>query len=801
MARVIDAVLQLRDQFSGQLRHITQNLSNFQRQTRYVSQDLKKVSKNAEKIGSNLTKSLTMPIVGLGTLAVKASMEFGDKMAKVSTIADTTKVSIGNLQKGLLELSNQTGLSATELAEAEYQAISASVDTAKVTKFLGVATKAAKGGFTDTATSVNGLTNVLNAYGYKADKANKIANQMLITQNLGKTTFGELAKSMGKVTPIASALKMKTEELFSSMAVTTAQGLDTAESVTGLKAALSNIIKPSKEAQDASEALGISFKASEIKTKGWMPFLQDLSSKLRQASPELDRLFKKFGKNINEMSRLEKQGKKNTTTYKELKKVNKGIKQDMELLAKAGDSNVSAMATMFGSVEGLNSILMLTSETGIKKYNESIQQMKNNTTAVEDAVNKMETPGDKFRKSLNKIHNVLINLGDSLTPILQTITNCISKLANKLNSLTPVQQKNIVNFLKWAAIIGPTILVISKFGKTTSTTIKGIDNLAKSIKKAGGMFKYLSSPGHKFMIIMYAIALVAILIITHWDKVKKCFNTVSKVISKVTGISQKSVSKFLIAALTGLTSLLSFGTIFTKGFGGGFKLVSKLVKNSGKILSIAFKGIGKGALGLLKVGRVVGKGMISIISKVTAVMLANPIIAIIAAIIVVCILLYEAWKHNWGGIRDKTKAVIDFCKSKIDSIKETFNKVSQKCHEFKEKICEYWGNIKTFLAHPIQGTISLMKNGDLSGVKGKNALGTKYWGGGLSVVGEHGPEIVEMDSGAKIHDAKDSKKLFGGNGKMHVTFTGDIHVREEADIDKIATALVRKIKIAQLNMA
>mgnify|MGYP000031288283 FL=1 len=171
-----------------------------------------------------------------------------------------------------------------------YQAISASVDTGDAIAFMETATKAAVGGFTDNATAVDGLTSVLNAYGMEASHVDEIANQMLITQNLGKTTFGELAASIGQVAPVASALGVSTEELLSSLAVTTAQGLGTSEAITALKASMSNIIKPSKEAAEAAEALGIDFSVSAVQSKGWIGFLKDVREGLKQASPEYDRL-------------------------------------------------------------------------------------------------------------------------------------------------------------------------------------------------------------------------------------------------------------------------------------------------------------------------------------------------------------------------------------------------------------------------------------------------------------------------------------------------------------------------------
>ena len=45
---------------------------------------------------------------------------------------------------------------------------------------------------------------------------------------------------------------------------------------------------------------------------------------------------------------------------------------------------------------------------------------------------------------------------------------------------------------------------------------------------------------------------------------------------------------------------------------------------------------------------------------------------------------------------------------------------------------------------------------------GKNANGTGYWRGGLSIVGERGPELVNMPRGAAVTPNKDLRGLGGG---------------------------------------
>lgn len=459
-----------------------------------------KVGDKFQSVGNKLTMGITLPVVGAATAATKFAFDFGTGMAKISTIADTTKVPIENLKKGVIDLSNDAAISTGELNEALYETLSAGVDTAKSVDFLGVAVKAAKGGFTDTATAVDGLTTVLNSYGLAADEANNIANQMLITQNLGKTTFGELASAVGKVTPIAASLGITTEELFSSLASTTAQGLATTESVTALKAAMSNIIKPSKEAGEAAEMLGVDFSVSALQSKGWIGFLSDLKKGLASASPEFDRISDKMQNNAIKLGELQRAGKENTKEYKELSKANKTLMKDLEILAQAADSPIGAFATMFGSVEGLNSILMLTSENGMSLYNESMKQMKENTGALDDAYKKMtETTQEKFTKSLNKLKNTGMEVGIKLLPLVEKGINLISGLADKFNKLSPATQEWIVKVALASAALGPflsvtggalkTIGELGKLKSKVSTTFEAFKGASKAAELVGNLGK------------------------------------------------------------------------------------------------------------------------------------------------------------------------------------------------------------------------------------------------------------------------------------------------------------------------
>ena len=68
----------------------------------------------------------------------------------------------------------------------------------------------------------------------------------------GKTTFDEIAASQGRVAATSKALGVQMEEELAVFAASTKAGIAQSEVVSALKAAYSNILKPTKEAQEAA---------------------------------------------------------------------------------------------------------------------------------------------------------------------------------------------------------------------------------------------------------------------------------------------------------------------------------------------------------------------------------------------------------------------------------------------------------------------------------------------------------------------------------------------------------------------
>lgn len=296
----------------------------------------------------------------------QASMEFETAMAKVGTIADESQKPLGDMRNEILALSSETGKSVGELAEATYQAISASVATESAVDFVGTANKLAVGGFSDTTTAVDILTTAINAYGMSADDASKISDVLITTQNLGKTSVAQLGASMGMVIPLAAAYNMNLEDMAASYALLTANGTQTAQATTYVKAALN-------ELGSTSSVVGSTLK-------------------------------KQTGK-----------------TFAELMAEGNSLGDVLQVLADSVDGDTTAFNNMWSSSEagvGMLSIL----NSGTSKYNSLVQAMEGSTGAATTAFEKMSETGEFAQQRFqNAIENLKIAIGDELAPVLMEL--------------------------------------------------------------------------------------------------------------------------------------------------------------------------------------------------------------------------------------------------------------------------------------------------------------------------------------------------------------------------------------------
>lgn len=403
MARVIDAIIRLHDQFSPVLKKVSNSLTELEKMTNRFGRNLKSIGGTMSSVGATVSTAMA-PIMAAAAAGLKLHSDFERGMAKVSTLVDTNVVSLQQLSNGIRQISDETGMSVTELAEAEYQAISASVDTAHVTDFVRTAAIAAKAGFTDTTTAIDGLTTVLNSYGLSAENAGKITDQMLMTQNLGKTTFGDLAQGIGSVATAASLAKVSTDDLFASMAILTKNGVQTSEAFTGFQGILSAVSKQSQQTVKTAAAMGIDFTPEHLGQVGWIQFLTEVKEKV-------------------------------------------------------GDDQ-TAIQHLFGRVEAANAFKVLTKDLGQLK--DAQRAMGDSMGATELAFNKMLTPAEKNKIAMNQMKNALMDLRGVVAPVVMATAQAVKSFTSWWNGLSDGQKAFAVHAIQVVAAFGAITLGVGK---------------------------------------------------------------------------------------------------------------------------------------------------------------------------------------------------------------------------------------------------------------------------------------------------------------------------------------------------
>lgn len=368
---------------------------------------------------------------GALTVVTKTSSDFQNGMAKMSTLFDTSQVSVQKLSKEFLNLSNETGKGATELTEAGYQALSASVPVEKLGSFIRTSANMAKVGFTDTATSVDLLSTAVNAYGLEANQADNIANKLVNTQNLGKTSVNELASSMGKVIPTAAGMNVNLDQLCTMYTLMTKQGIATAESTT---------------------------------------YMNSMLNELGDSGTDVGEILK------------EKTGK----SFQDLMKDGMSVGDALKLIKQSSDETGTAFNELWSSQEaGKAAMALLNDSAG--DFNETMGSMANVTDLVSQGLEKMDTPSAKVSKSLNRIKNSGVELGSVLlttvTPYIEVFSQKVIELTNKFNAMPDSQKKVILVLLAIVEAVTPVLLVVGKaitaFGQVYSVAGKLVTGLGK----------------------------------------------------------------------------------------------------------------------------------------------------------------------------------------------------------------------------------------------------------------------------------------------------------------------------------
>lgn len=419
----------------GELKKVSSELDKSNNKWLGASEKLKTASEGMKNVGSGMDKAgdkilkITAPLAAGGIASLKFSNEFEDSIAKVSTISEEAEVPIADLRKGILKLSSDTGIAASEIANNTYDAISAGQKTGDAVNFVANSTKLAKAGFAEASDSLDVLTTIMNSYKMKSEEVTNVSDILIQVQNKGKVTVGELSSVMGKVIPTAVATNTNLKQVGAGYALMTANGIKAAETTTYMNSMLNEL---SKTGTDADKAL-------------------------RAVSGKSFEQLMKEGKNLSDvLTMLDGHAKKNKLSLKD----------------------------MFGSAEAGKAALVLATNAGAD-FNGMLKDMESSAGATDAAFEKVtNTRGEKFKKALNKARNEAIRFGDAIAPMMDKASELLGKVTDKLSSLSTEQLQSIAKWEMFAIATGGALKVLGGGISTLGNIAGGLSKLTGFLGKA-----------------------------------------------------------------------------------------------------------------------------------------------------------------------------------------------------------------------------------------------------------------------------------------------------------------------------
>lgn len=118
-----------------------------------------------------------------------------------------------------------------------------------------------------------------------------------------------------------------------------------------------------------------------------------------------------------------------------------------------------------------------------------------------------------------------------------------------------------------------------------------------------------------------------------------------------------------------------------------------------------------------------------------------------------------------GVLADALTIVANTIAIVIELFKQLFNLISGKGFD-DSNLTRYGENIAKVFSD--EGASARAWSGGLGKNIGRNADGTDYWPGGLTWVGERGPELVSLPQGSRVYSAEDSRSM-GGTNNYYLT--------------------------------
>jgi TP901 family phage tail tape measure protein len=699
-----------------------------------------KIGRSLEETGKTLTAAVTVPIVGMGAVSYKTFESVDKQLKLVQATMGESAYATADLSGALQSAAVNSIFSMEEGASALVNYARQGFNAAEAADMLAPALNLAAGTATDLDSVTSGLGNTMKAFGASSEEAAKYADMFTQAQAQANTDVQGLFDSMSVAGPVAKTVGWEFADVATLIGVFGDQSIGATEGATALKTGLARLAAPAKQGAAAMEELGINI----FEADGSMKSMPEVIGELQRGFDGLS---------------------------------------EQESLA--------AASAIFGKNQMSNWLALINGPgiSGLQEMRDNISGAAGNAQSAADA---MVTPLEKLSSTFDVFK---YSVGEAISGAVVPFIEKATELVDKFRQMSPEQQQQIIKWAAMAAAVGPALMA---FGKMIHIAVKlfgafgKLQGVIKAVTTAGGPLKALlaglATPLGVVIAAIAAVAVVVAVVITHLDQFKavgqqvmavvgpaiqrlgQAFSRLGSVAMPIITLIGDMLADFLCGAfatlgvvagaiidgialvINGLADAVSFVVSFINAIAtGGWAGAWELIKSVAQPIIENFRGVIDG----------ISQAVQGVVDFINAI-------------------VHGDWEGAWSALGSVASGIINAWKAGIDGLKSALDGVIGKVKEAKQAL-ENMGSGPSV--------------GGLHGV-GVNASGTPNWRGGWTTVGEKGPELMNLPRGTQIIPHEASLNTPIGGGISIAKLADQIVVREDADIDRIGDAVVRKLRMA-----
>lgn len=429
--------------FKNGFKSALSDLKVFQDKTASATDKTTALSSAMTSVGKTLTKSVTLPLVGIGTAAVATTAKFDSSMSNLQAISGATGTEIDSLRDKAKEMGAKTKFSASEAADAfTYMAMAGWKTGDMLNGIEGIMNLAAASG-EDLASTSDIVTDALTAFGLSASDSGHFADVLAAASNNANTNVSMLGESFKYVAPVAGALGYSVEDVSVALGLMANSGIKASQAGTSLRSSLTRMLKPTKTMTSYMQQLGI------MTQDGVVTAMVNTNGSMKPLSKTMTILRDKF----------------------------KGLTKAQQAEYAAAIFGQESMAGMLAIINA--------SDKDFDKLTESINNAGG--TAQNMADTQLDNLSGQLTILKSTLESIAISIGEILMPYVRSFVSGLQNVAEWLNNASDGQKRFAVAVAAIAAAIGPILLLGGKIAGIIVNFMK-LGSIISGLFAEGGAF-------------------------------------------------------------------------------------------------------------------------------------------------------------------------------------------------------------------------------------------------------------------------------------------------------------------------